>query len=116
MMDNIWNEEMLDKLHFSWDKTFGYQKTWNAVIGSRASGKSVDSWIKLYNAFFYQNRPSIVFRRRTVDITSAYLDDLTNLFNKFMKPEKRIQLCHLSGDVKSGCDNVQINQAGYQYN
>lgn len=116
MMDNIWNEEMLDKLHFSWDKTFGYQKTWNAVIGSRASGKSVDSWIKLYNAFFYQNRPSIVFRRRTVDITSAYLDDLTNLFNKFLKPEYRIQLCYLSGDVKSGCADVHVGKAGCQYN
>lgn len=115
-MDRIWDESKFDKLHFSWDKTFGYQKTWNAVIGSRASGKSVDSWIKLYNAFFYQNRPSIVFRRRTVDITSAYLDDLTNLFNKFLKPEYRIQLCYLSGDVKSGCADVHVGQAGCQYN
>lgn len=67
------------------------------------------------NAFHYLQRPSIVFRRRTVDITSAYLDDLTNLFNKFLKPEYAIQLCYLSGDVKQGCADVHIGQAGVTY-
>ena len=56
--DDIWKNR--DNLHFRWAKALSYNKTWNFVIGERESGKSVDSWVLIYNAFHYLNRPSII--------------------------------------------------------
>ena len=72
------------------------------------SGKSVSSWIKLYNAFYFEEMPSLVLRRRIVDMTSAYIDDIATLLNKFLKPEEAIQLLYLKGDVSSGIADVHV--------
>lgn len=113
---NIWNEEMLDDMHFSWDEVFGYQKKWNFVIGERISGKSVNSWIKVFNAFYYNGYPSLVLRRRIADITSAYIDDTATLLNKFLKPEYHIKLLYLKGDVQSGIADIKVGKADEEYN
>ena len=63
-----------DNLHFRWGRTLSYNKTWNFAIGERESGKSVDSWFLLYNAFIKEGRPSLVLRRRIADITPAYIE------------------------------------------
>ena len=52
--------------------------------------------------------PSVVLRRRIVDMTSAYIDDIATLLNKFLKPEEAIQLLYLKGDVSSGIADVHV--------
>lgn len=98
-----------DNLHFNWNGQLGHQKTWNFVIGSRESGKSVDSWMHLYNAFIRKKRPSIVLRRRVADMTTAYIEDIATLLNKFI--DTPIQLVYMKGDVKSGIVDVKIAPA-----
>lgn len=102
-----------DNLHFRWRKQFSYNKTWNFVIGERESGKSVDSWLSIWSAWKYKNRPSIVLRRRIADITSAYIDDTENVLNKFL--EKPVQLLYLKGDIKQGVIDVKIGELGKNY-
>lgn len=103
----------LDKLHFSWSKVLSYNKIWNFVVGQRESGKSVSSWMLIWNAFHYEGRPSLVLRRRTVDITSAYLDDCEKVLNKFL--DKPIQLLYLKGDISAGVGDIHIGDAGVNY-
>ena len=98
-----------DNLHFNWNGQLGYQKTWNYVIGSRESGKSVDSWMHIYNAFKKWIRPSIVLRRRISDMTTAYIDDIAKILNKFIKVP--IQLVYIKGDIKQGVVDVKIAPA-----
>lgn len=114
-INNIWNPAKLDNLHFDWQDPLSYNKTWNFAIGERESGKSVNSWIHIYNAFYYRDRPSIVMRRRIADITTAYIDDTTTLLNKFLLPEEQIQLCYLKGDVNSGIADIRVGKAGETY-
>ena len=102
-----------DKLHFRWNKTLSYNKIWNFAIGERESGKSVDSWFLIWNAFHYENRPSIVLRRRISDITSAYIEDTANVLNKFL--EKPIQLLYMKGDIKQGIVDIKLGEAGKEY-
>lgn len=113
IVEVIWQD--LDNMHFSWDNALSYNKTWNFAIGERESGKSVNSWIKLYNAFYYLGCPSIVLRRRIADMTSAYVDDIATLLNKFLKPKYQIQLLYLKGDVSSGIADVHVGNATENY-
>lgn len=102
-----------DNLHFRWNKTLSYNKTWNFAIGERESGKSVDSWFLLWNAYHYEGRPSIVLRRRIADITPAYIEDTANVLNKFL--DKPIQLLYMKGDIKNGLVDVKIGEAAKDY-
>ncbi len=57
----------------------------------------------------------MVFRRRIVDITAAYLDDLESLLNKFI--DKPIKLLYLKGDIKQGiCDVKMVGADEYPTN
>ena len=89
---SIWHN--LDNLHFNWDDTFSYNKPWNITVCEREAGKTLDSLVKIYNAFYYHGCPSIILRRRIADMTSAYLDDLGSAINKFLKDEYKIQLLY----------------------
>lgn len=102
----------LDSLHFNWRHSLSFNKVWNCVIGERESGKSVSSWIYLWNAFV-SGHPSLVLRRRSADITSAYLDDAAKLLNKFLRAP--IQFVYLKGDVGSGIADVRVGMAGEIY-
>lgn len=111
-----WDLTKFDDLHFSWDRVFGFQRTWNFVIGSRESGKSVNSWVKIFNAYWFKDQPSVVFRRRTVDVSTVYIDDIAKLLNKFLLPQHHIQLCYMSGELKQGCTDIHVGKAGVEYN
>lgn len=113
IVEVIWKD--LDKMHFSWDDALSYNKVWNFAVGERESGKSVNSWVKLYNAFYYCGDPSILLRRRQVDITPAYLDDIATLLNKFLKPQFQIQLLYRRGDIGSGIADIWVGEAGKSY-
>lgn len=88
---------------------------WNFVIGERESGKSVDSWFHVYDAFTKRGQPSIVLRRRIADITSVYIDDIETLLNKFLDPSEQIQLVYIKGDIKQGILDVRIGNANVEY-
>ena len=107
----IWNKNAIDSLHFSWDYILGYNKTWNFAIGERESGKSVNSWMKIFNAFYYRKQPSLVIRRQMADITSVYLGDTEKILNKFLLPENQIRLYFLKGDIDHGVGDVRIGSA-----
>ncbi len=113
IVECIWKD--LDNMHFDWEDAFSYNKTWNFAVGERESGKSVNSWIKLYNAFYYLKNPSIVLRRRQVDITPAYIDDIATLLNKFLKPEYQIQLLYRRGDISSGIADIWVGAINENY-
>ena len=102
-----------DNLHFRWGPTLSYNKIWNFVIGERESGKSVDSWFMLYNAFIREGRPSLVLKRYIADITPAYIEDTEKVLNKFL--DKPIQLVYMKGDIKSGIADIRIGEAGKKY-
>lgn len=103
----------LDHLHFNWGDVLSYNKTWNFVIGERESGKSVSSWLYIWSAFHYQNRPTIVLRRRVADITTAYIDDIATVLNKFL--EKPVQILYMKGDVKTGVVDLKLGEADKNY-
>ena len=48
-------------------------------------------------------------RRRTADITAAYIEDTANVLNKFL--EKPIQLLYMKGDIKQGIVDVKVGDA-----
>lgn len=102
-----------DNLHFRWNKSMSYNKVWNFAVGERESGKTVDSWFLLFNAFIYEHRPSIVLRRRIADMTTTYIDDIENVLNKFL--DRKVQLLYLKGDVKQGIVDIHIGEAGVNY-
>ena len=101
-------------LHFRCNHALSYHKVWNFAIGERESGKSVDSWFLIWNAYHYKGRPSLVLRRRTADITAAYIEDTANVLNKFL--EKPIQLLYMKGDIKQGIVDVKVGDADREYN
>lgn len=90
-----------------------YNKVWNFAVGERESGKTVDSWFLLFNAYIYEHRPSIVLRRRIADMTTTYIDDIENVLNKFL--DRKVQLLYLKGDVKQGIVDIHIGEAGESY-
>lgn len=102
-----------DNLHFKWDKALSYNKSWNFVIGERESGKSVDSWLKIWSAYHYNKQPTIVLRRLISDITPTYIDDIASLLNKFL--ERPVQLLYIKGDVKTGIVDIRLGEADIEY-
>ena len=97
-----------DNLHFRWGQNLSYNKTWNFAIGQRESGKTVDSWFTIWNAFLYKGRPSIVLRRRISDITTVYIDDIANALNKFLPEDRQIKLVYMKGDISQGIADIKI--------
>lgn len=87
-----------------------YEKLWNFAIGERESGKTVDSWFLVFNAFYYKNRPSVIFRRRIADMSPTYINDVQNVLNKFL--ENPIELFYIQGDIKTGIVDVKMAPAG----
>ena len=94
-----------DNLHFNWNSQLGYQKTWNFCISPREPGKTTSSFFQIYNAYKKWSRPSIVLRRRQADITTAYIDDIAKVLNKFI--DVPIQLVYTKGDIKQGVVDVK---------
>jgi hypothetical protein len=104
--------DLCDDLHFRWHHALTLNKTWNCVIGERESGKTVASWLLIWNAFLH-GRPSLVLRRRIADITCAYIDDAAKAINKFLR--RPIQFVYLKGDVGTGIADVRVGFADQTY-
>lgn len=48
-------------------------------------------------------------------MTGAYIDDIAAVLNKFLKPEYRIQLLYMKGDIKQGIVDVKVGLADETY-
>lgn len=96
-----------DDMHFDFKTIDGYQKSFNFVVCSREAGKSVALWKKIYNNFRRTGHPAVIFRRKIVDITCAYIDDIATLINKFT--HNNIEFNYAKGDIKQGQIDVRLN-------
>lgn len=103
----------IDNLHFKWQRPLSYNKTWNFVIGERCSGKSTDGWLRIWKAYHYDNRPSIILRRQIVDITAAYIDSIQEVLNKFL--DEPVQVLYIKSSVKEGTVDVKLGEYGVDY-
>lgn len=79
-----------DKIHYSFNRIDGYNKAFNYVVSSRETGKSV-AWVldKAYKKFKKSGKTALVIRRRTVDITEAYILSIQFIINKFADEKAR---------------------------
>lgn len=101
-----------DNLHLSTSKGDSYDVMDNFYITSRGMGKSALFWGKLYNAWKKLGRTGIVIRTIQADITSAYLDDIETLLNKFRAPADYVQIKYAKGSIKDGVVDVFITEPG----
>ena len=96
-----------DGLHIDFREIDGYNKPFNYIICSRSAGKSSQIWKKLYNNFKETGTPSIVLRRKIVDITEQYINDIATLINKFT--DNDIELEFKKSNIKQGMLDVFLN-------
>lgn len=96
-----------DDIHFDFKEIDGYNKTFNYIVCSREAGKSVALWHKIYNNFKRTGDPALIIRRKIVDITPQYIDDIFTLINKFTNagliPD------YNKGEIKQGMCDVKLN-------
>lgn len=74
----------LDNIHFSSREVNGYGKYFIAIISEREPGKSTDIAFLVLRAWC-KGKPSVVLRRRTINITKQYIDDWFKIYRKFLK-------------------------------
>ena len=80
-----------DGLHFTTREIDGHHRPFNAIISEREDGKSTAVIIgKAVRSYIDKGTPSLIFRRRKVDITDIYIDDLSRMINKFIDQEIKI--------------------------
>ena len=101
-----------DNIHLSTSKGDSYNVLDNFYITSRGMGKSAIFWGKLYNAWKTLGRSGIVLRTIQADITSAYLDDIETMLNKFRCTEDYVKISYKRGSIKDGVVDVFIQEPG----
>ena len=101
-----------DNIHLSTSKGDSYNVLDNFYITSRGMGKSAIFWGKLYNAWKSLGRSGIVLRTIQADITSAYLDDIETMLNKFRCTEDYVKISYKRGSIKDGVVDVFIQEPG----
>ena len=99
-----------DNLHLSTAKGDSYNVLDNFYITTRGMGKSAIFWGKLYNAWKTLGRSGIVLRTIQADITSAYLDDIETMLNKFRCTEDYVKISYKKGSIKDGVVDVFIQE------
>ncbi len=99
-------------LYFDWGPALSHNKLWNFMIGSRGSGKTVASIFLLWNAWKKEGRPSIILRRRVVDITEAYITSIEGVLNKFGED---VQIMPRRSSYGEGVVDLVIGEKGVAY-
>ena len=98
----------LDNLHFNYSEIDGYAKPFNFIISEREAGKSTATWLKVYNKFKKEGKPSIVIRRQIADITEVYITDIQEVINKFMPEDEKLQFIFKKGSLKEGIADIKL--------
>ena len=93
-----------DNLHFTFNNIDGYNKPFNFVISEREAGKSTAMILDKLFKNFKSGYTSLVFRRLINDITSIYIDDVSEIINKFS--EEQIHFDYKKGSIKEGIVDV----------
>lgn len=96
-----------DNLHWSPCRVDSYDKPFNFIIGARESGKTTGLLLKIYKKWKHTQRPSIVLRRQSVDITAAYIDSIGETINDFVR--EPIKLSYKKGSIKDGVVDVFVD-------
>lgn len=96
-----------DDIHYDSKNIDSYDKVWNFVISCREPGKSTNLWRKVYQAFRRNVQPSIIIRRKEIDITEQYINDTITLFEKFTGISLNLQWNKAS--IKQGQVDVKLN-------
>lgn len=98
-----------DGLHYSSRSIDGYNKVFNFIISERECGKSTAILVgKVLKSFLEDGRPSIILRRRKVNITQIYIDDLEKMMNKFL--DNPIKFKYSKGNIqKDGMVDVYVD-------
>lgn len=97
----------IDDKHINFRYIDGYNADFNFIISGRESGKTTQTWLKLYNAFKNRNECSLVIRRRTCHITTAYIDDIAKIINKFT--DDNVIFKYTASSMKDGIVDVKID-------
>ena len=96
-----------DKIHYTTRKIDGYNMSFNFIVSEREAGKSTYIWIKkAYEKFKKFGYTTLVIRRNVVDITDVYINDISNILNKFT--DDNIILNYNKSSLKDGIVNVKI--------
>lgn len=100
---------VLDSIHFSFNSIDGFNRPFNFVISEREDGKTTAFHVaKARRAFEEQGRPTVVLRRRAVDITEAFVDSIGEILTKFGDDPK---LTFKRGQLRDGILPVYSGKA-----
>lgn len=96
-----------DNLHYDGNNLDSLNKTYNFIISERELGKTTWFWLKkAFRVFAKTKRPSIVLRRRIVDITEVYIEDIEKTINAFN--EEPIEFTYRKGAIKEGVLDIYV--------
>lgn len=91
----------LDNIHYSFREIDGYNKKINFIISGRGPGKTTIFWItKAYEAFKRYKGTTVVFRRKAIAITEAYIKSIQFIINKFVDPS--LEITYKQSSLKDG--------------
>lgn len=99
--------KQLDNIHFSSRKIDSYNLPFNFIISEREAGKSTNIWLKCYRAFCENGQTTLVIRRKITHITKAYIDDISQIINKFT--DDNVQFQYAQSSLKEGIVDIYIN-------
>lgn len=96
-----------DNLHFTCRTIDGYNVPFNFVPSEREAGKST-AWVldKAYKGWKEHGYTTIIIRRRVVHITESYINDISEIINKFT--DDHVVFEFNRGSIKDGIVNVKI--------
>ena len=97
----------IDNIHFNTRKIDSYNLPFNFVISEREAGKSTAFWLKSYRAFKENESTILVIRRKITHITKAYIDDISQIINKFT--DDKVKFEYSQSSLKEGLVDIYIN-------
>lgn len=99
----------LDNLHYDFREIDGYNKPFNFILSARELGKTSMFWLKkIYLQWKKDNRPWIYLVRKSVEISSALIDSISDtIINKFT--DDNVVFRYQKGNFKDGIVDVFIN-------
>lgn len=96
-----------DNIHYSSRRIDGYNLPFNFIISEREAGKSTDIWLKIYKEWKDKGSTALVIRRKIIHITKAYIDDISQVINKFNDDNVKFQ--YSISTIKDGIVDISVN-------
>lgn len=110
-MDRFYRRLKRDRLHYQFDEIDKYNKAYNFIISPREPGKSTGLWLKCYKQYLRYGYTALVLKRRTVDITEAWIQSLATQINPFLRKKYRInKFFFKKGQCAKGIVDLYLSQ------